>query len=122
MTNIQFYHGTKAKSEFEQEFTVAVEVPNRDLFKLDIYNQLGTNIKSIKFKVGYTKVSPKDQYNKKTGREVSESRLEEKSFTLQEIIAIQDAFNVYYASDDVFLIFSMNNDSEKVRLIHASLI
>jgi hypothetical protein len=122
MYSLQFYHGTKEKVEFGPEYTVAVEVPHRDLFKLDIYNLLGTNIKTIKFKVGFTCVSPKDQYCKKTGRELAESRLEETSFKLTEIVANDIGFNVYfYSGDGMVLIFCLSNNSEKVRLIDASI-
>lgn len=114
---IQYFHGTKQK--YDHEFTVAVEVPNRDLLKLMIFNLLGTNIKEVGIQVGISYVSPKDQYCKKTGRALSLIRIEEKMFKLVEVVATAQGIMIQLNNEEVDLLFLLLPDNEKVRLVKA---
>src|ERR1035437_3652256 len=116
-SNIQYFHGTKQKYNNKQ-YTVAVTVPNRDLIKLMIFNLLGTNITEVSIPVGITKVNKKDQYNKKIGRELSFSRLEEKQFKLVEVVVTVQGIVIEFHNEEIDLFFLLLPDNEKVRLIN----
>lgn len=119
MKNVQYFHGTKEKLFNDKQYTVAVEVPLRSTLKLDIYNLLGTNITEIPLSVGFSIVNPKDQYNKKTGRELSLERMEEKRFKLVEIVATEQGIVIEFHNEEVDIFFLLLPDNDKVRLIDA---
>jgi hypothetical protein len=119
MDYVQYFHGTKEKYGTDKQFTVCLVVPTRENLRIDIWKLLGTNIKEIDFLVGVAKVSPKDQYNKKTGRDVSYNKLGGMSFRLVEVVALDDGIVVELTSGSLSILLKMMPDSDKVRLINA---
>ena len=117
--NIQYFHGTKEKYGVDKQFTIAVNVPTRENLRIEIWKLLGTNITDVNIPVGITRVSPKDQYKKSTGREISSERIENTWFKLMEVVATDQGIMVELHSSDIALQFLMLPDSDKVRLVNA---
>ncbi len=85
--NRQFYHGTQNKGH-STEFTLAMEVPTKENLRIDIWKLLGDNIKTVKYSMGFSQLSPKDRYNRKTGRELTSSRIQEVELYLASVTVV----------------------------------
>lgn len=117
--NRQFYHGTKDKGH-STEFTLAMEVPTKENLRIDIWKLLGENIEAVKYSIGVSKVSTKDRYNKKMGRELTVSRMEEVEVKLVDIIVTGDTKTVLFRNEYISLLLEMKNGRDKVHLIEVA--
>lgn len=77
---VQFKHLPESRT------TLAFCAPtSEELLKVTDNLIKGKDELSIEFKLGISKVHPNDQYNKKVGRSISESRLETKKIKLNKV-------------------------------------
>lgn len=118
---IQYFHGTKQKTASGQEFTIAMNVPDKNTFRTDIWKLLGNDIKSVSYEIGISVVSPKDKYNKKIGRELSHSRLTPVEFTLYSLIQDPEKIFVVLRNEMMYIGLEVRNDRSKLHLLEVSL-
>ena len=90
--NVQFYHAMGhpyCPPHLRKRFTVALEMPSKR-FLLALQNGMFHGDRydhpEIELSIGISRVNPKDQYVKKTGRELSHGRLKKIKFYLNQII------------------------------------
>lgn len=121
MDNIQYYHGTSKKGHRNQ-FTLAIEIPNKEHVRLDIWKLVGDNIKSIPLKIGKANVSKSDNYNKNTGRVLSNKRLESQQFELISIGVSGDNKNIRLTNHEIIITLQLRSDRDKVYLIDADVL
>ncbi len=88
MQKLQFFH------DVEENFTVALEVPDIKDIKNCLFNE-----HSIVIKTGLAYCHHVDQYNKKIGREVSVSKIEKLNFYISNIKLVSDHVLVYLRND-----------------------
>lgn len=79
--DLQYFHANNIWFIF-RKYTVAVDVPSKE--KLLDMLQIGSN-KIISLKTGYSLVNPKDNYNKKLGRDICNKRSKINDFQLTSV-------------------------------------
>jgi len=95
-----------------KEHTYAVEIPPRDL----LLEQITLLQPHLNILFGKTTVNPKDNYNKKLGRELAKRRMNINNFILLSINFENDKWFFMYTNDKEYVTFSFTNTSNKVRL------
>ncbi len=123
--NLQFYHGTKAKY-IRHEYTVVVDVPNKEELRMNVWKILGGNIKTIELNVGTTKVNPKDQYSRKIGRIESTKNLKLVKLQLDSVLKNRHkdekhSYVVVLQGAGIELVLEIKEGREKVHLIDATI-
>jgi len=119
--NKQFYHGDYNKGH-RKEFTACVEIPTKENLRIDIWKLLGENPKAVvSYDVGIARVSPKDRYNRKTGRELSASRMQKEELKLVEIAVNDNAKTIVLSNERVMIVLEMKEDRDKVHLIEVQI-
>lgn len=119
-TMTQYFHGTKNKS-VQQEFTVALEVPTKEMLRYDLWKLLGDNIKSIPLQIGLTMVNPKDNYCYEIGREISKSRTKTSEFSLVDIVTSGDRKMISLHNGYLMITLETKTDRTKVHLVDVTL-
>lgn len=120
MINKQIYHATKDKS-YSKQFTAAVLVPDKENLRIDVWKLLGENIKTVKYPVGIAKVSPKDRYNRKTGRELALSRMEDQELQLVEVLVNHGKKTIVLSNESVMIVLEMKEGRDKIHLIEVNI-
>lgn len=114
----QFYHQTS--EVWEKKRTFCVQTPTKGYFFNFINNSCDNNILGWHINIGVSICSNLDQFNKKTGRELSESRLKEEEITLQSVFLQQNLIFVSVITETgINLQFRLHKNSPHVFLIYA---
>lgn len=110
--DLQFFH------DFENRKTYAVEV---NFNKQDLLEVLNDPFSSVYFRLGISKVHPKDQYSKTIGRDISKEKLTSTIFEFSQsrMISIDHSLTIEYYSVDqnILLKFRIVDESDKPHLI-----
>lgn len=115
--NIQYYHGTKEKG-YLQEFTVAINVPDKDPFLDFLAMTLDDPMIEIEMDVGITKVSPKDAYVRSVGREQSVAKMQTMNFKVAGLHYIDNhRYKVVLTSNTLSIVVQISSKGEKVHFI-----
>ncbi len=115
--NIQYYHGTKEKG-YLQEFTVAINVPDKEPFLDFLAMTLDDPMIELEMDVGITKVSPKDVYERSVGREQSKSKMQPMNFKVAGLHYLDDhRYKVVLTSNVVSIVVQISSKGEKVHFI-----
>lgn len=116
---MHYYHGTKHKGH-HQEFTLAYNTPEKDKFLESVLAAV-VNETPISIEIGVTKVSKKDHYTKRVGREEAGKRIQPQEFQLNRIFqADSTRVTLYNKKMDLMLNFSVSKDKSKVFLMYAT--
>lgn len=120
--NIQYFHGDLGY----EGFTLCIEAPKYAQLIMHghsavTFYELSKN-KPLVIKTGVAKLHPKENYSKKIGREVSFSRLQEKSYILKLIQFDGDCAFYNFVSDceTISIRLKVKKNKEKVHLLTAS--
>jgi hypothetical protein len=122
VNNLQFNHRMAINDLIENKQTICLEVPSRE----DLIRLLNPNSeKTIVMRIGKARCNPKDQYNKKIGREISSQRLEPKQFTLTNIFFKDQKTILEFETDpnkelfikDAAIRLQLNKNSNRVYFI-----
>lgn len=84
MNKLQYFHGNYEKGI--QSYTAVVEVPTIEQLQNLMVDYFEGEQEVVAIPVGITYLSPKDQYNKKTGRQLALERCRTYGFELSSII------------------------------------
>lgn len=111
---IQYIHSNNA---FEAKYTLAVVVPTTYEFNRsrDLYTRSNDNT-TLNLNVGIAKLSPKDRYCKKIGRDISSSRITELLFNIISYHCSfkEEVFHVEYENVDFYLVKKRLSDNIRV--------
>ena len=119
MQNLQFFH--KSGPKFDSRHTIGLETPSKN----DLLDLMAFGSKKILINLGISYVNPKDQYNRKTGRELTSKRL--KPFLYQLKLASynsEEQLELYlYCLDSPVeeIVLRISYHSNRVHFINASL-
>lgn len=115
--NIQYYHGTKEKG-YLQEFTVAINVPDKEPFLDFLAMTLDDPMIELEMDVGITKVSPKDVYERSVGREQSKCKMQPMNFKVAGLHYLDDhRYKVVLTSNVVSIVVQISSKGEKVHFV-----
>ncbi len=102
MSRIQYYHGNFVSL---QSYTAAVEVPTLEQVHNLVLDYCKGEQKAVSIPAGLVTVSPKDQYNKKTGRHESLKKTQSLPFVLK---------NIYFGNDRTTLELTCENRKSNI--------
>lgn len=114
--NIQYYHATKEKL-YAKQYTAAIIVPEKDELLDLLAMSLDEPELKLVLKVGLTKVSPKDQYNRKTGREQAFQKIKKQIVKVKSIDYNQNRITICLTNSEVMLSLQISTAGKKVHLI-----
>ena len=117
-----FHHNPERKSKVDEQlrYTVAVEIPSK-LALLQLIMPM--NKRDLDVNIGIARCNPLDQYNRKVGRELSESRLSIFPFKLDTVKYEDDTTFYYFFTEDktAGLLFKTHPKNEHVYFAEALL-
>lgn len=122
MTNVylHFYPEHDYKGNFIKGRTVALEQLNESAINM-IITQLNTRSTELiyRMKIGVANVHPKDQYNKKEGRKVAESKMTDVGVRVVGMLVNHQETTILFESEELGLSFIVKKykDSKKIRFM-----
>lgn len=117
--NIQYYHATKEKGHLK-EFTVAINIPDKDPFLDFLAMTLDDPMIEIEMDVGIAKVSPKDIYVRSVGREQSVNKMRPMNFKVAGLHYIDDhRYKVVLISNTLSIVVQISSKGEKIHFINS---
>lgn len=112
---IQFTHRRSSFWDGYRGMCFAIDAPSSETLS----NLLNNHQNSITLNVGKSRCSNKDQYNKKTGRKLAESRLIPLQFKLDSVHFTGDSVNYHLKSDNMAIYFRCKVGKTKSYFINA---
>lgn len=104
----QYFH----QSSGEKRFTVCIVPPTPE----KLINLLSAHSTTIPIEIGVATCSPEDNYNKKIGRDISKSRLNQRIFFGLEMARFHTRAGFFNSKDEYIIVLQSSDEHLTLRL------